>query len=347
MLVSAFDYHLPPELIAQRPLARRDASRMMVIRRQTKEIIHARFLDLPEFLDAGDVVVLNDSRVIPARVWGKVGGRALDFLFIREVSPRRWEVLCRPARKIVPGSTVIFPGGLEAIAVSRGWEGRRELEFPTDNVLSWLRQVGYPPLPPYIKRPKNDEILRQLDITRYQTVFARQPGSIAAPTAGLHFTRRLLQKLKEKEILLTKVTLHVGLATFQPVRVEEVEEHKMLDETYAISPQAAAKINQAKKESRPVLAAGTTVVRTLESAVKKAAKLARIKPGPGTTNLFIYPGYEFKVVDRLLTNFHLPRSTLLMLVCAFAGRELTLEAYEVAVKEKYRFFSYGDCMLIL
>lgn len=347
MLISEFDYYLPPELIAQKPLAKRDESRMLVLYRQTGKIFHSFFRELPNFLSPQEVIVLNDSRVIPARVWGTCDGKEVDFLFLRPTGPRRWEVICRPARKVSPGARIIFPHGMEAHVWSRGPEGRRELELSTDDVIGWLRKAGYPPLPPYIKRRREDEGLRRLDLTRYQTIFARREGSIAAPTAGLHFTHRVLQQLRSKGIIIVKVTLDVGLATFQPVRVERVEEHKMLEEFYAISFRSARIINQAKKEGRPVLAVGTTVVRTLESAAEKKGKETGVRPGPGSTRLFIYPGYQFQIVDRLLTNFHLPRSTLLMLVAAFAGRQLTLKAYEEAVREKYRFFSYGDCMLIL
>lgn len=347
MFVSEFDYHLPPELIAQRPLPRRDQSRMMVLWRQTGEIVHSSFQELPKFLSRRDVIVLNDSRVIPARVWGICDGKEVDFLFLRQTAHRRWEVLCRPARKVRPGATVTFSSGMKAAVLSCGPEGRRELEFPTNEVLSWLNKEGYPPLPPYIKRQRGDESLRRLDLSRYQTVYARRGASIAAPTAGLHFTRRILQQLREKGVIITRVTLDVGLATFQPVRVEKVEEHTMLEEFYYLSKLSARLINQAKEERRPVLAVGTTVVRTLESAAIQVEDKIQVKPGRNSTRLFIYPGYRFQIVDRLLTNFHLPRSTLLMLVAAFAGRDFILRAYEEAVREKYRFFSYGDCMLIL
>ncbi len=347
MLVSEFDYFLPPELIAQKPLYDRDASRMMVINRKTGEIIHSHFRELPNFLSSGDVVVINDSRVIPARVWGKCQEREIDFLFLHQIDSRKWEVLCRPARKVIPGAKIIFPAGLEATVVEKGPEGRRILEFSTDCLISWLHKFGYPPLPPYIKRLKGDITMRAFDLKRYQTIFARKLGSIAAPTAGLHFTRRIIKNLKEKKIFLTHVTLHVSLATFQPVRVEKVEEHRMLEEAYEISERSAKIINEAKKEGRAVVAVGTTVVRTLESAISRQNNPPLIVPGRGKTNLFIYPGYQFKIVDRLITNFHLPRSTLLMLVAAFAGKDFILQAYQEAVKERYRFFSYGDCMLIL
>ncbi len=347
MLLSEFDYHLPPELIAQKPLPRRSASRMMVIFRQTGKIVHSRFEELPHFLSPGDVVVLNNSRVIPARVWGRSPKGEVDFLFVQEVAPRRWEVLCRPARKVMPGTKIIFPKGMEAVVLRQGMEGRRELEFNADDIRTWLQEVGYPPLPPYIKRQKEDKSMRELDLSRYQTVFARRGRSIAAPTAGLHFTRSIMKQIKEKGAILTAVTLDVGLATFQPIRREKVEEHQMPEEWYTISPRAASVINQAKKEGRPVVAVGTTVVRTLESSYEENQERVKVLPGRRVTRLFIYPGYRFRVVDRLLTNFHLPRSSLLLLVAAFAGRELILKAYEEAVKQRYRFFSYGDCMLIL
>lgn len=405
MHVSDFNYDLPPELIAQKPLPERDGSRMMVVFRQEEKICHSRFKEFPDYLKQGDVLVLNNTKVIPARVWGKRGEASVEFLFIKEKAPGFWDVLCKPAKRVRPGDKVFFPDGLEAEVVGTGNEGRRTLRFPFTDILGHLRNIGFAPLPPYIKRKKRDTGERPKDLNRYQTVFAEKDGAIAAPTAGLHFTPRILKDIREKEVLVTDITLDVGLATFQPMRVERIEDHKMLEETYSISEGAAAAINQAKKDKRPVLAVGTTVVRTLESAAanvqrsKKGERSAMavgkaavrtlesavrissdrlegdiqisfspsdlkrreeghqfvsskaptnfIQPGPGTTSLFIYPGYEFKVVDKLLTNFHLPKSTLLVLVAAFAGRDLILAAYREAVREKYRFFSYGDCMLIL
>lgn len=343
MLIKEFDYDLPPELIAQQPTERRGDSRMMVVRRREGTIEHARFEAFPELMSAGDLLVLNDTRVIPARAWGKRGEADVEFLFVREIEPGIWEALCRPARKVRDGERIVFAPGIDAVVAGEGAEGLRTLRFGRPDVLAVLREVGYAPLPPYIKRPKGREDLRSRDLERYQTVFARKDGAIAAPTAGLHFTPRVLSGVRKRGVEVRRVTLEVGVATFQPVRAERVEDHRMLEERYEVSPAAARAINAAKAEGRPVIAVGTTVVRTLESAAGKGG----VRPGKGATSLFIRPGYEFKAVDRLLTNFHLPKSTLLMLVSAFAGTDLIRQAYSEAVRERYRFFSYGDCMLIL
>lgn len=342
MLISEFDYFLPSELIAQKPLPRRDASRMMVVWRREGKIGHARFQDFPDYLSQGDVLVLNAIKVIPARAWGKKGGKDIEFLFLKELEKGVWEVLCRPAKEVRPKDRILFPGGVESLVVSRGDEGKRILRFPLIEVRQYLQRIGFAPLPPYIKRPKQDHRLRDFDLRRYQTVFAQREGAIAAPTAGLHFTPGILKRIERKGVILCSIDLEVGQATFQPVRTERIEDHRMLEERYTISPGAAAKVNSAKKEGRPVVAVGTTVVRALESAAQKR----KVTPGTRSTSLFIYPGFSFQVVDRLLTNFHLPRSTLLILVAAFAGRELTLRAYAEAVRQRYRFFSYGDCMLV-
>ncbi|MGB4703596.1 MAG: tRNA preQ1(34) S-adenosylmethionine ribosyltransferase-isomerase QueA [Candidatus Saccharicenans sp.] len=347
MHLKDYDYELPPELIAQEPLPARDESRMMVVYRAEQRFEHRRFREIVNFFQKGDLVVLNDSRVIPARVWArreKDSERSIEFLFIKEQEPGLWEVLCRPAKKVREGDRLVFDSSLEARVVGRGSGGLRLIQFNTAEVLPALKKIGVPPLPPYIKRRKGDPRLKTIDSERYQTVYARKDGSIAAPTAGLHFTESILQDLKEKGVEILYVTLNVGLATFQPVRVEKITEHKMLEESFFISQETAEAINRAKKEGRPVTAVGTTVVRTLESAWKEETGL---EPGERKTGLFIYPGYRFRVVDRMLTNFHLPRSTLLMLVSAFAGYELTMAAYREAVNEGYRFFSYGDCMLII
>jgi S-adenosylmethionine:tRNA ribosyltransferase-isomerase len=343
MKVNNFDYFLPPELIAQQPLRRRDSSRMMVLNRVKREIHHHRFRELPDFLQPGDLLVINVSRVLPVRVWGSVGSRKVEFLLVKPLRSAEWEVLCRPARVVKPGKKIVFSANLEAEAVAVGTRGRRILRFNQTDVLAEVKKIGFAPLPPYIKRPAEDWRHRVYDLRRYQTIYAREEGSIAAPTAGLHFTTGILKKLEEKGVELVRIILHVGLATFQPVEVEEVEKHRLGEENFVISPEAARKINQAKKEGRPVMAVGTTTVRALESAFDGE----QVVPGQKATNLFIYPGYKFRVVDRLLTNFHLPRSTLLMLVAAFAGREFILQAYEEAVRQRYRFYSYGDCMLIL
>jgi len=343
MLVSEFDYDLPTELIAQHPLPRRDDSRMMVVERKTAKIHHGRFREFADFMNSGDLLVLNDTKVIPARVWGKSGGAKVEFLFINELEPGCWEVMCRPARRIRLGDSICFAPGFEARVEEVGEEGKRVLRFDNADVRAELEKVGYAPLPPYIKRAREDRSSRPEDLDRYQTVFARKEGAVAAPTAGLHFTNKALLDLITKGVVIRRVTLDVGLATFQPVRAEIIAEHVMLEEWYSVSPAAAQSIMTAKTEKRSVTAVGTTVVRTLESAWQDG----KVRHGRRATSLFIHPGFEFHAVDRLLTNFHLPKSTLLMLVAAFAGHDLIITAYREAVRERYRFFSYGDCMLII
>jgi S-adenosylmethionine:tRNA ribosyltransferase-isomerase len=341
--VSDFDYALPRELIAQHPLPRRDDSRMMVVERASGRICHSRFKDLPGLFEAGDLLVLNDTKVIPARAWGEHGDTKIEFLFLRELGPGLWETLCRPARKLATRDRVHFGRGFEAVVEQVAEEGKRLLRFDRLDFRAELETIGYAPLPPYIKRNREDENHRLRDLRRYQTVFARKEGAIAAPTAGLHFTKKILMELKSKGVDLGHVTLDVGLATFQQVRADLIAENKMLEEWYSISPAVAQTINAAKTQRRAVAAVGTTVVRTLESAWKDV----QVRTGRRSTSLFIHPGYEFRVVDRLLTNFHLPKSTLLMLVAGLAGHDLVMRAYREAVKERYRFFSYGDCMLII
>jgi S-adenosylmethionine:tRNA ribosyltransferase-isomerase len=344
MLVSDFDYHLPQELIAQNPLPERDRSRMMVCDRKTGDISHAHFSDFSDYCRKGDILVLNSSRVIPAKIWGiKADGRTIEFLFLKETGEKTWEVLCRPAKHLKLNDIVTFSPGDVGRVIEVKKEGKRIIQFQNADVLSMLKKAGYAPLPPYIKRKRADLDYRSEDLERYQTVFARKEGSIAAPTAGLHFTKELLTQIKEKGVTVCELSLDVGLATFQPVRAQHVEDHPMLAETYAISPTTARIITERIKKKHPVTAVGTTSVRALESAYKDGC----IQAGRFSTDLFIYPAYTFKVVDRMLTNFHLPKSTLLMLVSAFAGRDFILEAYREAVRQKYRFFSYGDCMLIL
>lgn len=345
MKSSDFDFDLPPELVAQKPLPDRSDSRMMVVDRKAGTIRHDRFRELPSFLHPGEVMVLNDTRVIPARLWGTKDARDVEFLFIREVEPGMWEVLCRPARRLKPGDVVSFSAGFEAEVVGLGGEGRRTLRFGAKDARELMTVSGFAPLPPYIKRGKKLAHLREEDLKRYQTVFACAPGSIAAPTAGLHFTQVLLAAIKGRGVVIAPVTLNVGLATFQPVRAERLEDHRMLEESYVIGPQTAGLIREARRDARPVVAVGTTVVRALESAATAGG--GEVASGESTTRLFIQPGYSFQVVDRLLTNFHLPRSTLLMLVSALAGFDLIKKAYAEAVKERYRFFSYGDCMFII
>jgi S-adenosylmethionine:tRNA ribosyltransferase-isomerase len=343
MLTEEFDYHLPPELIAQTPVPRRDQSRMMVLDQRSGKIIHSHFSDFPSFLDSGDILVINQTRVIPARIWGKKGDRWIDFLLLEEDHEGMWKVLCRPSKKVKVGDSIFFSPTLEGKVRGIEQGGKRLIQFSTRDVLKELKKIGYAPLPPYIKRKEKDQALKKLDLKRYQTVFAKKGQAIAAPTAGLHFTQAILEKIKQKGVILCPISLDVGLATFQPVRVDRVENHNMGEETYSISQQASATINRAMKESRPVVAVGTTSVRSLESASPEG----KLRSGKASTRLFIYPGYKFKVVDRLLTNFHLPKSTLLMMVSAFAGLDFIKQAYQEAVRKRYRFYSYGDCMFII
>ncbi len=342
MRLKDFDYYLPKELIAQKPLPKRENSRMMLVDRESQEIKHSRFKEFPEYLQKNNLLVFNDTKVIPSRAWGKKGRKEIEFLFLKESKPKTWEVLCRPAKNVKQGDRITFSPSLKGEVIRIGSEGKRVLHFSTNMVADELQKIGYAPLPPYIKRGKSKKDLKDFDLERYQTVYAKKQGSVAAPTAGLHFTEEILEKIKNKGIPYTSITLDVGLATFQPVRVENIENHKMLRENFFISQESAQMIQKAKRESKPVVSIGTTTVRALESAAGKNG----IKSGSHSTDLFIYPGYQFKIIDRLLTNFHLPCSTLLMLTAAFAGYDLLRKAYEEAVKRRYRFFSYGDCMYI-
>jgi S-adenosylmethionine:tRNA ribosyltransferase-isomerase len=326
--LSDYDYALPHELIAQRPLERRDDSRMMVLHRAEQKIEHRRFRELKTFLQAGDLLVLNDTRVLPARRSSDDG--AVDFLFLEHLGPRRWKCMVTPGRKMRVGATATIDDvflRVETITAN----GERIVTFDKDVD---VYAGGSMPLPPYVNRPSDET-----DAARYQTVFAREPGAVAAPTAGLHFTSEILRKIPH-----TFVTLHVGPGTFLPVRTEAIGEHRMHAEPFSISAEAAEKINKAQR----IVAVGTTAMRVLETATRKSTRVSgQVEPQSGETDLFIYPPFTFRVVDALLTNFHLPRSTLLMLVSAFAGREFIRRAYEEAVRERYRFYSYGDCMLIL
>ena len=364
MRVDEFDYHLPTELIAQRPLERRDASRMLILERTTGAFRDSEFKQLPELLRGDELLVFNNARVIPARLFGRRAGvhsqrpsrkteqehltGNVEVFLTRKLEADNWEALVRPGRKMQVGERVIFGGGeLEAEIVSRGELGIRGVRFASHNGLSVeqnLEQLGHVPLPPYIDRP--DEVA---DRQRYQTIFAQQAGAVAAPTAGLHFTPEVLERLKGRGCEFCEVTLDVGLGTFQPVHTETLEAHKIHTEAYEISEEAAEKIREARQQSRPVLAVGTTVVRTLEDAAARAMAAGGkdcIAAGRTEAEIFIFPGHDFRIVDKLLTNFHLPKSTLLALVSAFAGRENMLAAYRHAVEARYRFYSYGDCMLI-
>jgi S-adenosylmethionine:tRNA ribosyltransferase-isomerase len=336
MLTSDFDYHLPPESIAQEP-APRGESRLLVLDRTGPER-HARIGDLPRLLRPGDLLVLNDTRVIPARLFGRsAGGGRMEILLVERVGEREWDALVKPGRRARLGSVIELDEGLAAEVTEKGEDGRVRLCF-SEPIEPHLDRLGHIPLPPYIHRPDNPE-----DRERYQTVYARRPGAIAAPTAGLHFTPELLGKIEQAGVGIVRVTLHVGIGTFKPVTAEQIEEHRMERERYEINEETAEAIREARAEGRRVVAVGTTVVRTLESAA--LAGSGDVEAGSASTELFINPGFRFQVVDALLTNFHLPRSTLLMLVSAFAGRERVLAVYEETIREGYRFYSYGDAML--
>lgn len=341
MKVEEFDYYLPEELIAQRPIKNRDESRLLVLQRETGNIEHLQFKDLVDYLNPGDLLVLNNSRVIPARLYGeKMPNRTkVEVLLINEKREGCWEVLVKPGRRVKKGVTISFgDGNLKGTVVGDTDFGGRVIEFNYQgDFTTLLEQLGELPVPPYI----NEKLAEP---ERYQTVYAEKKGSIAAPTAGLHFTPRLLNRIEEAGVNLTYLTLHVGLGTFKPVKTAEVEEHQMHSEYYELDEKSARQIIQTREKGKRVIAVGTTVTRTLEGVV---AKYNRIKAGRGFTDLFIYPGYHLKAIDGLITNFHLPKSTLLMLVSALAGRENILNAYRQAVQERYRFFSLGDAMLII
>ncbi len=361
MLVSEFHYHLPRELIAQEPLADRAGSRLLHVIRARQELHDRSFRDFPELLHPDDLVVFNNTRVFPARLYGRRSGSRsqpispqnpaaksflhgrVEVLLTRQVcrQPNEWECLVHPGRKIGVGERLFFgeKDELQAEVVDRGTFGERRIRFaPVDDFFSAVERIGHMPLPPYIDRPD-----QPTDRSRYQTVYAREAGSVAAPTAGLHFTPEILARLKQRGIETAEITLHVGLATFQPVRTQRVEEHKLHTEHYSISEPAADKVNAALESGRRVVAIGTTTVRTLEYSARNHG---RVRAETGEADIFIYPGFRFRVIGALLTNFHLPQSTLLMLVSAFGGRELVLHSYEHAVAERYRFYSYGDCMFV-
>ena len=336
---SDFYYDLPQELIAQTPSERRDASRLMLLDKKSGEIEHRHFYDLPEYLHKGDCLVMNDSRVLPARLFGKrITGGAVEVLLLRDRGEGVWECLTRPGRKTRAGTKLVFGNNeLSALVIDEIEGGNRLIKFEYSGIfLETLERLGRVPLPPYI----HEELK---DAERYQTVYSREIGSAAAPTAGLHFTTELLDVLKDKGVRLSYVTLHVGLGTFRPVKAERIEDHEMHAEYCIIPPDTVKEVNSAKEEGRRVIAVGTTSCRTLESRANEDGTVTEYS---GFTNAFIYPGYRFKCIDALITNFHLPESTLIMLVSALAGRENILNAYEEAIKERYRFFSFGDAMFI-
>ncbi len=339
MRTSDFWYDLPQELIAQHPVEPRDSSRLLVYDRQTKTIEHRHFFDIVRYLRKGDVLVVNNTKVLPVRIYGAkehTGGK-VEFLLLKRLDLDRWEVILKPGRIAKPGAVFCFGDKLKAKVESIGEDGSRIVQFEYDGTFeAVLEELGEMPLPPYIKEKLTDK-------TRYNTVYSKVDGSAAAPTAGLHFTEELLRKVRDMGVEIVEVLLHVGLGTFRPVKVEDVTQHHMHSEYYEVSSQAADVINKAKSEGRRVICVGTTSVRTLESA---ADGEGHIQAKRGNTDIFIYPPYRFKIVDALITNFHLPESTLIMLVSALCSREEVLRVYEVAVKEKYRFFSFGDAMFI-
>lgn len=339
MKVTDFDYELPEELIAQTPIPKRDMSRLMVLNRDKKTIEHKVFHDIIDYLNAGDCLVINNTKVIPARLYGtKTTGAKVEVLLLKQLEGDIWECIVRPGNKLKPGTEVIFKDGLlsaEILDIMEG--GTRKVRFTYDGIFNEiLDQIGLMPLPPYIH-----EELKEKD--RYQTIYAKYNGSAAAPTAGLHFTEELLKKIEEKGVSIARVTLHVGIGTFRPVKEENIEEHEMHSEHFYIKQEDVDKINKAKDEGKRVISVGTTSCRVLESI---ADENGHVSVCEDDTSIYIYPGYKFKCIDALITNFHLPKSTLLMLVSAFAGREYILDAYKEAVKEEYRFFSFGDAMFI-
>ena len=343
MLITDFDFEFPDELIAQEPLENREKSRMLVVNRASNSYRDEHFYDFPNHLNKGDVVVLNNTKVFPARLFGtSETGARIELFLVREIENQIWETLARPARRLKTGKKVHFGENFSAEVLEKSEEGRVFVKFESDGDFDeFLEKHGKTPLPPYIKRD-DDEF--DHDRERYQTVFAREKGAIAAPTAGLHFTPRVLEEIKNRGVEIAEITLHVGYGTFEPVRVQELSEHKVLPENYEISGETAETLNQAKAENRRIIAIGTTTTRTLETAISRHGKFTAER---NLADLTITPGYRFKAINALLTNFHLPQSSLLVLVSTFGGHELIMEAYTHAVHEKYRFYSYGDCMLII
>ena len=348
MHINDFDYELPEELIAQKPADKRDASRLLVVHRDTGETEHRHFYDILEYLNEGDCLVLNNSKVLPARLYGiKEGtGAKVEFLLIKRIDGDRWETMVRPGKRLKPGDSVMFSEDplLKADIIDYGNDGTRIVEFSYDGIfMERLEEIGSMPLPPYIERQSENE-----DRDRYQTVYCREEGSVAAPTAGLHFTEELLEKARDKGVELAYVTLHVGIGTFRPVKCENIEDHSMHFEEYHIDEETADTINRAKAEGRRVISVGTTSTRTVESAAyfDEEKDCWQVRAGANSTGIFIYPGYDFRIIDSLITNFHLPKSTLLMLISALYDREKILEVYQEAIREKDRFFSYGDARVI-
>lgn len=350
MYINDFDYELPKELIAQTPAEKRDFSRLMVVDRATGQVEHKHFYNILDYLNQGDCLVLNNSKVLPARIFGvKEGtGAKIEFLLTKRIEGDTWETMVRPGKRLKVGDVVSFSEDdkkpFRAVIKDYGQDGTRIVKFEYEGIfLERLEELGQMPLPPYIERDNNKE-----DRERYQTVYCRHEGSVAAPTAGLHFTEELLQKAEAKGVRIAYVTLHVGIGTFRPVKVENIEEHHMHFEEYFIKKESVDIINDTIKRGDRIVSVGTTSTRTVESAAQfdEESGLWLVQPGHGNTDIFIYPGYEFKIIDALITNFHLPKSTLLMLISALYNREDILRVYKIAVEEKYRFFSYGDAMFI-
>ena len=346
MLVSEFDYTLPEELIAQTPSEKRENSRMMHLGVNNKSIEHLHFFDIVNLLDENHILILNNTKVIPARLYGyKDTGAKIEVFLLKEKGNKEWEVLIKPSKRVKEGTIIKISDELSVEVISSLPDDGKWLVkmIYEGDILDILHRVGNIPLPPYIERKMSSDELKKLDFERYQTVYAKDEGSVAAPTAGLHFTQDILKKLADKGVEIGYVTLNVGIGTFRPVKCENVLDHKMDSETFEITQETADLINRAKREGKKLVAVGTTTVRTLETAYKQ---FGEIKACKSASELFIYPPYEFKVVDKLITNFHLPKSTLLMLVSALAGKDFIFKAYEEAIKNKYRFYSYGDCMFI-
>lgn len=347
MNISEFDYELPENLIAQLPADKRENSKMLVLDKNNKTIEHKHFFDITDYIDSDSILVLNNTKVLPARLYGtkETGAKIEVFLLESQGEGKFWSCLIKPSKRVKPDNIITISDELKVRPVKRledDGEWLVELIYDGD-LFEILHKVGNIPLPPYIERKLKSEELKQFDMERYQTVYAKDEGSVAAPTAGLHFTQEILEKLKSKGVEIAYVTLNVGLGTFRPVKCENILDHKMHSETFEITQDAADKINLAKEQGKKLIAVGTTTVRTLETAYQK---YGCIKACHDHSELFIYPPYEFKVIDKLITNFHLPKSTLLMLVSALAGKDFIFKAYQEAIKNEYRFFSYGDCMLI-
>ena len=345
MKLSEFDYELPEELIAQFPAQKRDFSKLLVLSKQTGQLEHKHFYDVVDYFDENDVLVLNNTRVIPARLYAqKSTGANIEIFLLKEVKAQHWEVLLRPAKRVKPDDVLKISDELSAQLIEKYEDGKALVKLLYEgNIFEILDRVGKIPLPPYIERKMSDDELAKLDYERYQTVYAKNKGSVAAPTAGLHFTEEIIEKLKSKGVQICYVTLNVGLGTFKPVNTENIEDHKMDNEVFEITQEAADIISNGMKNGKRIVAVGKTSTRTLETTFQKYGEIKAVKD---SSEMFIYPGYEFKVVDALITNFHLPKSTLIMLVSALAGKDTIFNAYKEAIAQKYRFYSYGDCMLI-